>query len=152
MYASNSNTAVIWIIYVAYCCSKGFPNELRNGYDLHPSGYGKSHMIPCGSFLGKVQHLQVHEESLQDSREITQSVGHYLPALLLHQDLFLTHLGDPPSAFWQIVSYHQWHRRKQILQGLHYCQQCPILPTTIVMQIMCVTTHQTGAVQSANHK
>jgi len=49
---------------------------------------------PPRSSHDKGCHLQVHQECLQDRREIILSISHYLQARLLHLNLPQAYLGD----------------------------------------------------------
>jgi len=117
------------------------------GYDLHQGGFGESQMFPSGKSQDNGRHLQVHRECLQDCWDIFQSIGQYLPALLLRQDLLLAPLGDIPIASQNQDYCRQRNHRKQMSQRLRSSPQWQRYYMTIVMQMMRATIRQTWAVQ-----
>ena len=51
---------------------------------------------PLRSFQDKGRHFQVHQECLQDRREIIHSISQHLPARLLHLNLIPAQLWNTP--------------------------------------------------------
>jgi len=100
-----------------------------------------------GSVHVKRHHPTGCRECLQDHQETIQSISQYLPALLLHLNIVLVHLGDTPVASQWKDSGHQRNCGKPMLQGLGTCPHCRIFPTMKMMQTMRAIVCWTWVVQ-----
>jgi len=107
-------------------------------------------MFPPLQFQDNSRHLQVHQECLQDCRDIIQSIGQHLPAGLLHLNLLPVHLADTPFRSQRRDSSCQQNRGKQMWQVGQTCPHCWRYSTMNMMQLMRVRIHRTWAVQKAN--
>jgi len=105
---------------------------------------------PLRSSQDKGCHFHIHQECLHDRWEIIQSMGHHLPARLLHFNLLPAHLGDTQYASQWYDSSCQWNRGQPMLQRIRTCPHCQRFPTTNMMQVMRATILRTWAVQKAN--
>jgi hypothetical protein len=88
--------------------------------------------FPTRSSKDKGHRVHVHRECLQDRQE---TIGQYLPALLLHLDLYWAHLGDLPLASESNECCRLQNRRKLMSQEWRTYPHCWRFPTMHMIQM-----------------
>jgi len=105
---------------------------------------------PHHSVQDKHHHLQMHQTRLQHHWETIHSICQHLPALQLHLDQLLAHLGDPPLATQWDNSSCQHNHGKLMLQGFWTYLHLRSSHTKNMLQVTRQTIRRTWVVQRAN--